>query len=120
MRMHNLAIPALILAAAAAAQSTPELMQFQFNEVRGMEAANTGSLGTLPATSPVNVAGWHTDPGRRGFRGNEAGYGCLGYRAAGQAWVNTGWPVSQTGSFTIMFWMRRDPASTSTNPFGYA
>jgi PKD repeat protein len=98
----------------------PELLQYQFNEVRGQEIANTAATNTAPAQATVGVANWWTDPGRTGFRGNEPGFGCLGYRAAGAGYVNTGIPTSFTGSFTISFWLRRDPLSTTTNPFGYA
>lgn len=111
---------ALAASAAFVSAQTPDILQYQFNEVRGMTVANTASTSLLPATGNVNQSGWHADPGRPLFRGNEPGFGCLGYRGTGSSWVHTGWQIGQTGSFTIMFWMRRDPASTSTNPFGYA
>lgn len=125
MSMHTptLATPFFVgfLAVTAAAQLAPDKLQYQFNEIRGMAVANTASTTALPANGTVTgSATWQSDPGRRAFRGNEAGFGCLGYRASGNSWIHTGWQINHTGSLTIMFWMRRDPASTSTNPFGYA
>lgn len=96
-----------------------ELIQYQFDEVRGTEVANTASTATAPALGAVGATNWWSDPGRGGFRGNEPGYGCLGYRASGSGWVNTGFPMSITGSFSISFWLKRDPASTVASPFGY-
>lgn len=114
------AITAVVLAGATSAQ-TPDLFQYQFNEVRGTSVANTASSTVAPAFGTVNVANWQSDTSRPTFQGNEPGFGCIGYRGAtGSGWVHTNWQVRQTGSFSIMFWMRRDPASTSTNPFGYA
>lgn len=99
----------------------PDVLNYQFNEVRGTTRANVATGATFPA---VGVAGEFraTDPGRSLFSGNEAGFGCnAGVQGAiANNDVNTGGTVNVTGSFTIMFWMRRDPASTTTNPFGYA
>jgi len=111
---------AAILTPVLSAQFTPELLQYQFNEVRGGTVTNTASTPALPATGTVNNTTWQSDPGRPLYRGNEAGFGCLGFRGTAASWVHTGWHVSQTGSFTVMFWMRRDLTSTGTNPFGYA
>jgi PKD repeat protein len=97
----------------------PELLQYQFNEVRGQEVANTASTTTAPAIGTVSTANWWSDPGRAPFRGNEPGFGSLGYRATGAGYVDTGYPMSITGSFSITFWMMRDPASTVSSPFGY-
>lgn len=105
---------------AASAQLTPAMLQYQFNEVRGTVVANTASGTTIPATGTMNGTTWMSDPGRPLFRGNEAGFGCLGYRGVNAFWAHTGWRVNYAGSLTIMFWMQRDVASTSTNPFGYA
>ena len=120
MSRPHLVLTTLALAASVAAQTTPERFQYQFNEVTGTTVANTASTAVAPATGTVNVASWQSDPGRPAYQGNEAGFGCIGYRGGPAGWVHTGWRISQTGSFSIMFWMRRDPASTSTNPFGYA
>ncbi len=97
----------------------PEVIQYQFNEVRGQGVANTASTNAAPALGTFSVANWQSDPGRAGFRGNEAGFGCIGYRATGAGGVNSGWPINISGSFSVSFWLRRDPASTTTNPFGY-
>ncbi|MCA8950261.1 MAG: hypothetical protein KDE27_12220 [Planctomycetes bacterium] len=96
----------------------PDILQFQLNELTGTTAANTATGTTFPAAGAINTTAWQGDSGRLGFQGNEAGYGCLGLGQGG--WVHTMTPVNQTGSFSIMFWLRRDPNSTSTNPFGYA
>jgi PKD repeat protein len=100
--------------------AAPEILQYQFNEVRGLEFANTASTNTAPAQGTTTVANWWSDAGRPAFRGNEPGFGCLGYRATGAGFVNTGIPTTFTGSFSISFWLMRDLLSTGTNPFGYA
>ncbi len=106
--------------APGAMPAPPELFQYQFNEVRGTQVANTATTNAAPATGAVlNNATWQTDPGRAGFRGNEAGFGCLGYRVTGAAAVNTGWTTNVTGSFSVAWWMRKDPNAAAT-PFGYA
>ena len=96
-----------------------ELMQFQLNEVRGNTVANTASTGAAPAQGTVNNSTWQSDPNRPLFKGNEAGFGCLGYRTTGAASINTGWTTSITGSMSISFWLRKDPAAAAS-PFGYA
>ncbi|MBM4060584.1 MAG: PKD domain-containing protein [Planctomycetes bacterium] len=96
-----------------------ELLQYQFNEVRGTELGNSASTNAAPSQATMNATNWWSDPGRPGFRGNEPGRGCLGYRATGAGYANTGWPTSITGSLSISFWLMRDLASTGTNPFGY-
>ncbi len=100
----------------------PELLQYQFNEVRGTEFANTATTNAAPALGTLanTVTNWQSDPGRASFRGNEPGFGSLGYRSTGGGAVNSGWTTAVSGSFSVSFWLRRDPASTSTNPFGYA
>ncbi|MEZ5962411.1 MAG: LamG-like jellyroll fold domain-containing protein [Planctomycetota bacterium] len=121
MRILRLLAPLSAFATAAAAQLTPDVIQYQFNEIRGTSVSNTASSMVVPATGTLRVSSWQSDTGRPAYRGNEPGFGCIGYRgASGAGWVHTGWQIVQTGSFTVMFWMRRDPASTSTNPFGYA
>ncbi|MBM4060585.1 MAG: PKD domain-containing protein [Planctomycetes bacterium] len=96
-----------------------ELLQYQFNEVRGTEVGNSAATNAAPRQATMNATNWWSDPGRPGFRGNEPGFGCLGYRATGAGRADTGWPTSITGSFTISFWLMRDPASTGSSPFGY-
>jgi PKD repeat protein len=98
----------------------PEILQYQFDEVRGTEVGNTASTTAAPRQGVASNSTWQSDPGRADFRGNEPGFGCLGYRGAtGSGWVNTGWTTSVAGSFTMSFWLQRDLASTGTNPFGY-
>lgn len=97
----------------------PEVLEYQFNEVRGTTVANTAATSVAPAQGTTNNATWMNDPGRALFSGNEAGFGAMGYRPSGSASVTTGWPVSVTGSFSISFWLRKDPAAAAT-PFGYA
>lgn len=97
----------------------PELLQYQFNEVRGTLVGNTASTTAAPATGTVVAStNWWSDPNRPAFRGNEAGFGCLGYRTAAAGSVNTGWTTAVTGSFSVSMWLRKNPAAVAT-PFGY-
>lgn len=100
--------------------AAPELFQYQLNEVRGTNVANTASTSAAPSSGSVLIAtNWASDPTRAGFGGNEPGIGCLGYRASGGGSVNTGWPTAVTGSFSVSFWVRKNAAAAAT-PFGYA
>jgi PKD repeat protein len=96
----------------------PELIGYQFNEPRGTAVANSATGGSAPAFGTANNSVWQGDAGRNTFDANESGFGALRYTSNGS--VNTGWTTSISGSFTISFWLRRNPASTTTNPFGYA
>jgi PKD repeat protein len=120
-RTSTLTRPNLIVVLApGATPAPPELLQYQFNEVRGTSVANTASGVGAPASGTiVNTTNWQSDPNRAGFFGNEPGFGCLGYRAAGAGAVNTGWTTAVTGSFSTSFWLRKNPAAAAT-PFGYA
>jgi PKD repeat protein len=99
----------------------PEILQYQFNETSGTDVANTATTAVAPAHGVISPVAWQGDAGRPGFKGNEAGYGCVAYTGVSTTagYVNTGWTTNLTGSFSISFWLRRDPASTTTNPFGY-
>ncbi|MBI5852458.1 MAG: PKD domain-containing protein [Planctomycetes bacterium] len=97
---------------------TPDMLQYQFNEPRGNQVANSASTGLMAAFGTANNSTWQADAGRAAWQGNEPGFGCVGSLVAN--WTNAGWITSHTGSLTVAFWMRRNPASTSTNPFGYA
>ncbi len=105
--------------AQGAVPAPPEVLQYQFNEVRGTTVANTASTPAAPAQGTMSTATWQSDSGRPLFKGNEAGFGCLGYRATGAGAVATGWPTSVTGSCSVSFWLRKDPAAVAS-PFGYA
>ena len=97
---------------------TPDMLQYQFNEPRGNQVANSASTPLMAAFGTANNSTWHADTNRLPWQGNEPGFGCMGSLVAN--WVNPGWTTSHTGSLTIAFWMRRNPGSTTTNPFGYA
>ncbi|MCB9883283.1 MAG: PKD domain-containing protein, partial [Planctomycetes bacterium] len=96
-----------------------EYLEYQFNELRGTSVANTASTTFFPSFGTVPNTGWHVDPGRSAWSGNEAGFGALGYNATTGNYVDSGTPLNISGSVTVAFWQRRDPASTSTSPFGY-
>ncbi|MBI5850436.1 MAG: PKD domain-containing protein [Planctomycetes bacterium] len=86
---------------------SPQILQYQFNEVRGTAVANTASETHVRPFGTVTVAGWQADPGRAGFRGNEPGAGCLGRMAQPPApSVVTGWSPRIAGSYTVMWWQR--------------
>lgn len=100
---------------------SPELLEFKFNEVRGETIANTASTTFMPATATVNTAGWQGDPGRPAFMGNEAGAGMLSNSnaASNTNLVNTGAPLTITGSMTLSWWDRQAGTPPSTSyPFG--
>ncbi len=100
---------------------SPEIAQFQFNEVRGQAVANTASTSILPATAVVSTANWQGDPGRVRFKGNEAGAGMLAGTNGLQNTnlVNCQAPVTITGSMTIAWWQRPSaPVSLATYPWG--
>jgi PKD repeat protein len=99
--------------------ASADMLEYQFNEVRGNSTANVASTTLYPPSGAIAAAGWQRDPNRALFKGNEAGFGCLSYSASNANWVNSGSPFSHTGSLTIMWWARRDPASTASSPFGY-
>jgi hypothetical protein len=87
---------------------SPELLEYQFNEVRGLTAANTAATAVMPAVAQVGNAGWQGDPGRTAFRGNEPGAGMLANTAGVQNLnlVNSQSPLSVTGSMTVAWWQR--------------
>lgn len=86
---------------------SPQILQYQFDEVRGSAVANTASETRVRPFGTVTVAGWQADPGRAGFRGNEPGAGCLGRATQPPApSVVTGWSPRITGDYTVMWWQR--------------
>lgn len=93
-----------------------DLLQYQWNEVRGSTAANTARFPVAPAAGAVDAAGWQADAGRAGFEGPEPGAGCLGRSSAGPV-VSSGWPLTLAGSFTISWWQRMgaNPPATQAN-----
>ncbi|MBL8897990.1 MAG: PKD domain-containing protein [Planctomycetes bacterium] len=99
-----------------------DLLEYQFNEVRGTTVANVASSALYPATGTIPNTSWQKDPGRALFKGNEAGFGSLSQTpnsTPSRNWVDTGSNFRHTGSLTLMWWARRDPSSTVANPFGY-
>jgi PKD repeat protein len=97
-----------------------ELLEYQFNEVRGNQVSNTASTTAAPAFGTIAQTGWQADPGRAFFKGNEAGFGCLGIdnTTPYDNFVTTGWPLSIQGSHTIMFWSRHGGVTGTGYPFG--
>lgn len=86
--------------------SSAELLHFVFNEVQGTRVANIAATTALPPDATMSRANWQGDTGRRGFQGNEAGFGCLGYGDP-PAILDTGVSVPITGnSLSIQWWMR--------------
>jgi hypothetical protein len=126
--MHSRHIGALALAICisdrACAQlsntQSAELLEYQFNEVRGDRVANVASTSAAPAFGTVATTTWQTDPGRPRFRGNEAGSGCLAIDNAMpyDNYVTTGWFLDLQGSHTIMFWARHGGVTGTAYAFG--
>lgn len=102
--------------------SVPDLIQYQFNEVRGNTVANTASGTTFPSIGTVSNTDWQqeTGAGRETFRGNEAGFGSLGIRGVqDENWIDTGAPLNHNGSISVSWWQRMDPSAPS-NAWAYA
>jgi PKD repeat protein len=99
---------------------SPELLEYQFNEVRGNRVANTASTTAAPTFGTVATSAWQTDPGRAYFKGNEAGFGSLAIDNVTpyDNFVTTNWPLSIQGSHTIMFWSRWGGVTGTAYPFG--
>ncbi|MBK9386953.1 MAG: PKD domain-containing protein [Planctomycetes bacterium] len=110
-----------ILAVGATSNTqSPELLEYQFNEVRGNRVANTASTTAAPGFGTVATTTWQTDAGRPYFKGNEAGFGSLAIDNVTpyDNYVTTGWPLSIQGSHTIMFWSRWGGTTGTAYPFG--
>ncbi|MHC4898181.1 MAG: PKD domain-containing protein [Planctomycetota bacterium] len=108
----------LIVVPAVKDKTTPDILQYQFNDVRTATApalvANTASGTAAPAVGTMSATKWQGDPGRARFNANESGYGMVA--AGASRTVDTGWPL-QAKSMTIMFWLRKSSAVVA--PFGY-
>ncbi|MCB9891223.1 MAG: PKD domain-containing protein [Planctomycetes bacterium] len=96
---------------------SPEVLELNFNGMRSSHVQNTASTTVFPdELEVVSLSGtWSGDPNREAYRGNEAGFGCLG--TGTRAWVDTNQPLELAGSFTISFWLRRSTTATF-NPYG--
>ncbi len=94
----------------------PDLLQYQFNEVRGQELANTAIAAAFPARGTVGTPHWQADPGRAAFRGNEPGAGMLGSSNGVGATnlVDTGGSLTVSGSMTVMWWQRQTGLRSGT------
>lgn len=92
------------------APAPPLLLQYQFNEVRGDETANTGHpcVSTAPEHGDAGAPGWQAGAGRPRFQAAEAGFGCLGRNPAGPL-VNSHWNTSLPAFWTVMWWQRMGP-----------
>ncbi|MBL8899175.1 MAG: PKD domain-containing protein [Planctomycetes bacterium] len=112
----------IIAVGATSNTESPELLEYQFNEVRGNRVANTASTTAVPGFGTVATTTWQTDAGRPYFKGNEAGFGSLAIdnTTPYDNYVQTGWPLSIQGSHTIMFWMRYGGVTGTAYPFGVA
>lgn len=90
----------------------PEILNYQFNEVRGTDVANTASTSVLPSSGTVTNAGWHADPNNALFRGNEPGFGSLGNTGGvtNQNLVSTGVGLAHTGDMSITWRQRMQTA----------
>jgi PKD repeat protein len=101
--------------------SVPDLLQYQFNEVRGTQVANTATAATFPSAGIASNAGWHGDPGagRETFGGIEPGFGSNGIAGTNDSnWVDTGAGLALAGSVSVAWWQRMDPLAPS-NAWAY-
>ena len=101
--------------------SVPDVLQYQFNEVRGTTVANTASGSALAVAGTVSNSGWQGDPGvgREGFRGNEAGFGIIDSSGlSDDNWVDTGGGLTRNGSISLSWWQRMQPGAPS-NAWAY-
>ena len=101
-----------------------DILSFQFNEVRGSTVANTASTTAAPRSATVTGSGgarddWQTGTGRFVFSpATEPGIGALRQDSSADYRIDTGWPVSLTGGYTIMWWQRIQTTSGSYYAFG--
>jgi PKD repeat protein len=102
-----------------------DILEYQFNEPRGSETANTASTTVARAFGSLPTSSWQADPQRPYFGAQDAGYGAL--RADNVApfdsVVDTGWNLDLGGSFTFCFWSRRAAPPGTAQPsyaFGVA
>ncbi|MFQ5504441.1 MAG: PKD domain-containing protein [Planctomycetota bacterium] len=99
----------LITAVGATANTTsPEILQYQFNDLREANIANSSSTTLAPENGGAAQFGWQADPGRTGYGGPEKGAGCLGIDSTTpyDNRIDTGWPLKIIGSMTIEWWQR--------------
>ncbi|MBK8975583.1 MAG: PKD domain-containing protein [Planctomycetes bacterium] len=103
------------------------ILEFQFNEPRGVTVNNTASTTLAPATAVVGqgngtpaASPWQADPGRPLFQGNEPGFGCLNADNTSpyEGVIDTGWPIDIVGSHTVMFWSNLVNTLSTCYPFG--
>lgn len=102
--------------------TVPDLLQYQFNDVRGDTVGNTASSGYFPSEGTVSNTGWQGDPGagREGFGPNESGYGMLASTGIVDTnYVDAGAGLTWNGSFSLSWWQRMDPTAPS-NAWAYA
>ena len=113
-----------ILALASGANPVPDLLQYQFNEVRGTDVANSAPGSPAPSHGTVSSGNWQADPGDQNYRGNEAGFGCLSNTMGnpGANLVSSGYTglSSYAGDMTIMWRQRMSspPGTTLAYCFG--
>lgn len=98
--------PPLVVQGPTRNQASAEIQHYVFNEARGSSVANIAATTAAPALGVVNRELWQADAGRGGFRGNDAGYGCLGHGEP-PAILDTGASLPLNGSsFSIQWWAR--------------
>ncbi|MBK8096038.1 MAG: PKD domain-containing protein [Planctomycetes bacterium] len=110
----------IVVVAAGTPPAPPEILQYQFNEVRGTSVANTATTNVLPSHGTVSNTGWHGNQTMPLFHGNEAGFGMLA-NAGNVPSVNT---VNTTGGLTLsgdmtMSWWQRLGATAPGATIGY-
>ncbi len=94
-------------------KGSADMLQYQFNEVRGTKVANSSSSTMIPPFGSANTSRWMADAGRSAYKGPEAGAGALGTGGA----IATGWKPKVNSSMTIEWWLRNRSATGSS--FGY-
>jgi hypothetical protein len=99
--------------------SVPDLIQYQFNEVRGNLVANSATGSVAPSQGVVSNTGWQGQGKGPLFTPNEAGFGMMAQTAtASSNGITTGYSLDVKGDITICWWQRMI-ATAPANAFGY-
>lgn len=106
----------IIVVAPGSAPPPPELLEYQFNEVRGTSVANTATTLAMASHGTVSNANWQGNQTKPLFRGNEAGFGMLANsnNVASANIVDSNGPLNVAGNMSVSWWQRMNTASGAT------